>query len=90
VVNQGTLQVINDYFADWRKLHPNAPYPEQLVITPTSSFWSAIKTTPFYKVIKWTFNKPVDSVYVTTTKRNAKAPSNPDYWFSGAVMSFHL
>ncbi|KAK2028438.1 hypothetical protein LX32DRAFT_402089 [Colletotrichum zoysiae] len=94
VVNKGTLEIVNDYFADWRKLHPKAPYPEQLVITPTSSFWPAVKTTPFYKVIRWTFNeteKAVDSVYITAKKRKLiTPPSNPNSWFSGAIMSCHL
>ncbi|WDK21240.1 hypothetical protein CGRA01v4_12529 [Colletotrichum graminicola] len=86
VVNKETLVIINDYFHDWQKLNPGAKFPQNLTITPSSSFWPSFKSTPFFKAVKWTFNetdKTVGSINITP-KGAGRGPATG--WFSGADM----
>ncbi|KAK1979249.1 hypothetical protein LZ30DRAFT_535600, partial [Colletotrichum cereale] len=92
VVNTQTLESINHYFDDWRKLNPEAAeFPKELVVTPSSLFWPSFERTPFYKAVEWTFDgtgKTVGSIHIIPKKGGFRGP--PEWWFSGASVSYHL
>ncbi|KAK1566387.1 uncharacterized protein LY79DRAFT_584825 [Colletotrichum navitas] len=56
VLNKQTLSVIDDFFADWKKLN-NKPHPPTVTVKPSSSFWPAFNNTPFVKAVNYALEK---------------------------------
>ncbi|KAK2023244.1 hypothetical protein LX32DRAFT_644782 [Colletotrichum zoysiae] len=81
ISNERTLETINDYFRDWKKLHDNPKTkPERLTVKPSDSFWPAFKNTPFFKAANFTFKtskKTVVSIDIVSDPGKLR----PDLWF---------
>ncbi|KAK1991342.1 hypothetical protein LX36DRAFT_590684 [Colletotrichum falcatum] len=86
IVNEESLEIVNDYYSDWKKLNPGSKFPENLTVTPSSSYWPSFKSTSFYKTVRWTFNETestVRSVQIIPKPRLGKG-------FYGADMRCHI
>ncbi|KAK1973457.1 hypothetical protein LZ30DRAFT_563730, partial [Colletotrichum cereale] len=93
VLNKPSLQILEDYFDDWRKLNPEAEIPERLTFTPSSPLWPSLESTPFFKVIKWTFKETEKTVGSISIRRNQNWPKSrvPDgSWFTSSFIECYL
>ncbi|KAK1952056.1 hypothetical protein LY78DRAFT_538102, partial [Colletotrichum sublineola] len=88
VIHDETLAILNEYLVEWRKLNPKAEVPIKFIFTPSSPLWSLFESTPFFKVVKWTFHgtgKTIRSIHVTRREKTFwERPVSP---FNGATMS---
>ncbi|KAK1974114.1 hypothetical protein LZ30DRAFT_775515 [Colletotrichum cereale] len=81
VVHRGTADVVERFFAEWRKSNQkptNAPRPRRITIKPSNEYWPIFQNTAFVKAVNYA---------VATTRKSTRLNSTVRRYFKGVAIT---